>query len=55
MLVIINFKDTPELKRALRIASAKAGYPDVSKFLSALVRENQHVTKELKNISKKDR
>lgn len=52
-LVIINFKETSSLKKALRIAAAKSGHDNVSKFISSVLRENQLVARELKNSSKK--
>lgn len=53
--VIINFKESQDLKEALRIASVKAGYANVSNFLSAIVRENQYVAKEMRKKFKKVR
>lgn len=45
---IINFKDTPEVRDALKIAAVKDGYEgNVSRFLSELVRQHPTVKKEL--------
>lgn len=50
---IINFKDTKELKDAVKIAAVKEGHANTSKFLSHIVRENTAVQKELKKTKKK--
>lgn len=51
-MVILNFKVTPELKQAVKIASAKDN-KNVSEFLTELVNKNHAVMKELRESRKK--
>lgn len=52
-MVIINFKETKEVKEAVRVAAFHGGYKNSSQLLAEIVKSNPLVNKELKKLKKK--